>query len=363
MIGIAGMHGVSARNLYSVLSGLSGINASILLFPSTVDFSSMETAFEADYSSFIRDNCVGYISCAGSLSEGTNYSDVRFTSISFEQSGVGLCRKHDSIIAEDASKTMVEVQNVTFYYPFLFKHETVSTAQLTTTTPIYTEANINAINSDYADDFSVVEVGSINRLMNLVDSALYDMLQGWYTHSTARGVNRRILYYKFASPVSVDTIITKFTYGGTSAYSSAAAFQLFAKLNGAWTQVFASNYEPLTRDKLLVRSFDLTTASEWRLTLYGNANSSVNQSTYLRLISFLLGNSNAPEAEDIVVDKAVIVPAALPAKYSDPLVEPAAGIPAILMSAGPNAEVDLFSSNLKQGDRIPFIESVVRVGV
>lgn len=358
---VAGMHGVSARNLSNGTVGLAGLNAGILLFPSSVEQSAIEAAFAADYSTFIWNNCVGYISCAASYSEGINTTEVKFNAPSADCSGVNFTSR-ESFLAENDSKSMVAVENVTFYYPSIYKYEDAGYVG-GSTSAAYTEAAIESIASNYSYQFSLEQAGAINRLMSTdLATSSFALLQGWYSSGSNR-VYKDLVYYKFKQAVTIDTLVTKFSLSGSSPSSSQAAIQLFAKVGGAWLEVYKGNSEFLTRDTLLVRSFNPVEASEWRIGLFGHVYAGYSESSYLNINTFMLGNSNEQQFDTVDVDKAVLIPAANASKYSDPLVEKADPLPVVFLSAGPSDEVGLFSRTLKEGERIPFIESVIRIGV
>lgn len=361
---IAGMHGVSARNLgVNTLTNVTGVTAGILLFPQSVSAVDLENAFDGDYSSFIKDHCVGYINCLPTVSYYDEYSELKYTAVYYECSGVGFTLRGYDFIAEDAVKVMVTVEGVEFYYPQIFKYEDMGYVG-GDTSAAYTEAQINAVASNYTYSFELEMMATINRLMSIeATSPSVMLLQGWYSSGTSR-VYRDLAYYGFASDVTVDTLVAKFSLTGSGPSSNGAAMQLFAKVGGLWVLVYRDTYSFLTRGTPLVRKFNAVTAREWRIGLYGNVYAGVEQASYLNINTFMLGNSAAnTQTESVDVDKAVIIPAAQLSKYSDPLVEPAGPIPAIFASAGPVGEVGLFSQTLNKGERIPFIESIVRLGV
>lgn len=361
---VAGMHGTSARNLaINTLPIVTGVNAGILLFPQTVSESDLEIAFEGDYSSFIQAHCVGYINCVTSIINYDEFTDIKFNAVDYECSGVSYVIQDVECIAEDETKSMVAVDAVTFYYPRVFKYEDLSYSGGTSSSA-YTVAQINAVASDYDTLFDLESAATINRLMT-VDSTSpsVTLLRGRFSSNVTR-VYKDLIYYRFDTEITVDTLVTRFSMTGASPVSSNAAIQLFAKVDGSWVIAFTSTYEALSRDVPLVRKFAPVTASEWRIGLYGHVASSISQSTYLNLLTLMLGNSEAalPDSS-IIVDKAVIVPAASLSKYSDAKVEAASNIPAIVMPAGVSEAVGLFSQTLKVGERIPFIEAVLRLGV
>lgn len=360
---IAGMHGVSARNLgVNTVTNVTGVNAGILLFPQSVNAVDLEAAFDGDYSSFIKDHCVGYINCTTTVTHYDEYSEVKYTAVDYECSGVGFALRSYDFIAEDATKTMVTVEGVEFYYPQIFKYEDFSYSGGSSSIA-YTVDQLNAVASDYTYAFDLAMSATINRLMN-VDSTnpSFTVIQGWYSSGSNR-VYKDLLYYGFNADVTVDTLITKFVKLDSVMPVAQNSIQLFAKVSGSWVLVMTSTYEILTRDVPLVRKFSAVTAREWRIGIFGAAEASVSGGLLIGMTTFMLGNSAPSTAESTVVDKAVIVPAAALAKYSDPAVESAGPIPAIFASAGPAGEVGLFSESLTKGDRIPFIESTVRLGV
>ena len=321
----------------------------------------IEAAFDGDYSSFIKDHCVGYINCMTTVTHYDEYSEIKYNAVDYECSGVGFELRGYDFLAEDAVKVMVTVEGVEFYYPQIFKYEDMGYVG-GDTSAAYTEAQINAVASNYTYSFELEMMATINRLMSIeATSPSVMLLQGWY-YSANKRVYRDLAYYGFASDVTVDTLVAKFSLTG-SGPSNGAAMQLFAKVGGLWVLVYSDTYSFLTRNTPLVRKFNAVTAREWRIGLYGNVYGGVEQAAYLNINTFMLGNSEAAPTESVDVDKAVIIPAAALAKYSDPRVEPAGPIPAIFASAGPTGEVGLFSQTLNKGERIPFIESIVRLGV
>lgn len=363
---IAGMHGVSARNLgVNTVTNVTGVNAGILLFPQSVNAVDLEAAFDGDYSSFIKDHCVGYINCMTTVTHYDEYSEIKYNAVDYECSGVGFILNGYDFIAEDEDKSMVTVTNTEFYYPKICKYEDMGYNTSSTANP-YTEAQINALTFSYDDTFDLSMSASINRLMSPVTTSLtaFMLLMGQYDSSSSNRVYKDLVYYRFDEDITVDTLIFKLNNLGSTSAIYNIAIQLFAKVDGTWVEVFRGAYEAPSYNMAMMRRFSEVTAKEWRIGAYGSMSSSPMYMSKLNLDTFMLGNSKAvTPSESINVDKAVIIPAAVPDKFSDPRVEPAGPIPSIFASAGPTGEVGLFSQTLNKGERIPFIESIVRLGV